>query len=966
MDKELSRRQIVEEVQAQYEKKLREAKQQKSQAEEELETASERWRNERRKLNAEIDRLEGALAEAKAPSKRKGATATGVEAEEIAKIKTAAEERFNTASGEWKSERTHLESQVSRLEEALVEALERSSNPIRSVQPIKENFERQLSQSERDRIDLEQEYLRAKAVWDEEKKKLTGELIKLRRMSPKALEVKEKIERLHGRKESVEETRIKELEEKLEQANTEIQKYHQASLRAKEETKSLNIRIAQLQEAPAARKLTELAHSEDFTKEREDLESQIRRLKRQVTEAKDDARTEFETRLERAARERIAVEDQLAASTQKWETERRQFTSKIAELERSADASQASADKLARLQKQLASNTEAWETERGQLNSQINELRRNLTAAKTAEAAARTATDQREELEERLAAHTKEWNTQRRELTSEIAELKQALTDATAGNDDWRTERRELKTEITELQESLAEAQASSDKRAKIEERLAANAEEWDNERRHLDSQIVQLQQAVAHAKDTDESAYQTWASEREELQNEIQKFRATIREKDEARDDYELRLEEAERGRVKLEERIASVYDERDDERRRLDEQIAQLQQAIRDKDQAKDDYERRLEEAEQARMTAADRMSSLPEEWAAERQVLKDDIAHLQDEVANANRLAATTAVEQWAREREELQDRIQELNQAIVRTKDEAGRQYESRLEDANQEITRLEVQIANASKQAETNRNKLLDQVTQLQQEVALAKNSAGESLEQWAKNKKGGEIQKLRIAAVRAKEEARLQYESRLEEAFHERGKLEEQMTARSKQLEAESQQLRSEITELQKQLSQAGTRGGVLTNEEWMKEREDLQNEIRSLQRSFSEGRSDDIVDQLRKQYDQKLQDMIEQKTQISNELLEASRLLESERERFGAEIAAAGEGGGDGGNLDTKMINAEVTRVERVMREITSLIDDPSTELSMVIRKNVEKAELDAYLKGILFSIGRAKGMDA
>jgi hypothetical protein len=46
------------------------------------------------------------------------------------------------------------------------------------------------------------------------------------------------------------------------------------------------------------------------------------------------------------------------------------------------------------------------------------------------------------------------------------------------------------------------------------------------------------------------------------------------------------------------------------------------------------------------------------------------------------------------------------------------------------------------------------------------------------------------------------------------------------------------------------------------------------------------------------------------------------------------------------------------------MIREIGEFIDDPTTELSSVIRKNVERAELDAYAKGILFSMGRSKGL--
>jgi hypothetical protein len=59
---------------------------------------------------------------------------------------------------------------------------------------------------------------------------------------------------------------------------------------------------------------------------------------------------------------------------------------------------------------------------------------------------------------------------------------------------------------------------------------------------------------------------------------------------------------------------------------------------------------------------------------------------------------------------------------------------------------------------------------------------------------------------------------------------------------------------------------------------------------------------------------------------------------------------------------LDTAAIKAEVDRVEALISQIVSIIDNPDTELSTVIRKNVEKAELDAYLKGILFSLGREK----
>jgi hypothetical protein len=99
---------------------------------------------------------------------------------------------------------------------------------------------------------------------------------------------------------------------------------------------------------------------------------------------------------------------------------------------------------------------------------------------------------------------------------------------------------------------------------------------------------------------------------------------------------------------------------------------------------------------------------------------------------------------------------------------------------------------------------------------------------------------------------------------------------------------------------------------------------------------------------------------------QLAQELQSASTLLEAERARLSAEIGKGeSKSTSQGGStLDKDTIAAEVSRVEAQIQQIVGLIDDPETELSTVIRKNVEKAELGAYLKGILFSLGRTKGI--
>jgi hypothetical protein len=55
---------------------------------------------------------------------------------------------------------------------------------------------------------------------------------------------------------------------------------------------------------------------------------------------------------------------------------------------------------------------------------------------------------------------------------------------------------------------------------------------------------------------------------------------------------------------------------------------------------------------------------------------------------------------------------------------------------------------------------------------------------------------------------------------------------------------------------------------------------------------------------------------------------------------------------------VKTETLSAEIQRVEGLIKEVSVLIEDPTTELSSVIRKNVERAELESYVKGIQFAL--------
>jgi len=164
MDKETLRKQLYEEIQTQFETKLREAKREKSQLEEEIESASEKWRAERRRLNTEIDRLETKLAETretrrKAPEPKAGKAA---DPEEIALVQAAAEEKIKKAAQAFESDREKLQAEISRLQRGIADLIERSNNPLRTNQAEKEKFETRLEDALKAKRQAEDALLAAK------------------------------------------------------------------------------------------------------------------------------------------------------------------------------------------------------------------------------------------------------------------------------------------------------------------------------------------------------------------------------------------------------------------------------------------------------------------------------------------------------------------------------------------------------------------------------------------------------------------------------------------------------------------------------------------------------------------------------------------------------------------------------------------------------------------------------------
>ncbi len=188
MEIEALRRQLSEEIAAQFEAKLREARRQKSQIEEEFEQSSEKWRTERRRLNSEIDRLESALAEARQSGRESAETMPdlAVDPEEIARLQAAADEKIKEASQTWEKERARLQAEISRLQEGIAELIERSNNPLRSNPIERGKLESKHEEALRAKRQAEDALLAAKAEWEAEKLTLAAETTKLRQSMAQA------------------------------------------------------------------------------------------------------------------------------------------------------------------------------------------------------------------------------------------------------------------------------------------------------------------------------------------------------------------------------------------------------------------------------------------------------------------------------------------------------------------------------------------------------------------------------------------------------------------------------------------------------------------------------------------------------------------------------------------------------------------------------------------------------------
>jgi class 3 adenylate cyclase len=170
-----SREQLLEQMAAKFDRKLKDLKRQNDQLEEDVETAREQGRAERRRLTEEIEELEEALEREKEGSRQQISedlqAQIRFQLEESQREKKQIEQELVIMQAKWEAEKNNLKAQIASMQGTALEAMERSNNPTRLALAVREQVDAKLKDAKQD-WQLE---------WEGERRRLTMEIERLKK-----------------------------------------------------------------------------------------------------------------------------------------------------------------------------------------------------------------------------------------------------------------------------------------------------------------------------------------------------------------------------------------------------------------------------------------------------------------------------------------------------------------------------------------------------------------------------------------------------------------------------------------------------------------------------------------------------------------------------------------------------------------------------------------------------------------
>ena len=360
--------------------------------------------------------------------------------------------------------------------------------------------------------------------------------------------------------------------------------------------------------------------------------------------------TQYEKRFKDLRKQQDELEEAFEKARDQWRTERRNLTGEIERLEESmerarlAARAQTSEDLQSeirfqleeairarqQLEEELAAVQHKHEAERNNLKAQIAATQASaVEAMERLNNPARITVAVNEKVETRLAEAKQEWLLQweadRRRLNAEIERLRKSASPS-AKDEKREATRRAVLEKLGKLPPgSAGPAPKTLDQWQKEFEDAKIG---WETERESLSLRIKRLEMELQRSQDT---------------------VRAEIFQ--EMRAQYEPRIHEANRERQQLEQEIQSLTSDLASERKRLNSRIEVLEKAIPDAQEAarrqalaeaQNDLDVKIEEANRLRSRLERKHQDATEEWEAERRRLTKQIAALEGQLKEAREAA------------------------------------------------------------------------------------------------------------------------------------------------------------------------------------------------------------------------------------------------------------------------------------------------------------------------------------
>jgi class 3 adenylate cyclase len=354
--------QLIEDIQSQHDKKLKELKKQHAQIEEEFEGARDQWRTERRALSAEIEQLQDNLNQARERARQQ--TSHDLQSEllfrvaELSRLREQLEHDLASARQTFEAERNNLKAQMVTMQANVVDAMERANNPTRVAMAVRQQVESRMAEAqqswqlqwegERKRLHAEIERYKKAGSSIGEKKEASRRalLVKLGKLPPGAAgpiaknadqwerEFQDAKFQWQAERDRLQ-IEIKKLESSLRQAQDSMNNAVVQEMRNQYERKLTDAHLERQRLEQEIQYMTSV-----LATERQRLSNQVKALEEALPEAQKAARTQavaelqsqLDPKIEEANRIRSRIERNFQDAVEEWEHERRQAKKQIVAL----------------------------------------------------------------------------------------------------------------------------------------------------------------------------------------------------------------------------------------------------------------------------------------------------------------------------------------------------------------------------------------------------------------------------------------------------------------------------------------------------------------------------------------------------------------------------------------------------------------------------------------------------------